>query len=462
MRKLIGNRAFYRQLFTLMLPMMVQSGITNFVNMLDNVMIGAVGTAQMTGVSIANQLFFVMTLCIFGAVSGSGIFSAQYFGCGDYEGVRNTFRFKVLFCGGLTLIGIVIFLLFGESLLALYMRGEQGSVDVGETMHWAKNYMYIMLVGLLPFALVQCYTGTLREGSEPALPMKAGIVAVLVNLSLNYVLIFGKLGAPALGAAGAAIATVIARFTELIFIIFASRDPIRFPYLRGVYRTLRVPAVLAKKFFLKSLPLVCNEVLWAGGLALVNQCYSVYGLDVMAAGNISTTFWNLFAIAYLALGNAVGIILGKMLGANSLQEAREASVRMIATSFGVTVGVGVLYFICANFIPLLYNTEPEIRRLATALMQIAAIAMPFEAITHATYFTLRSGGKMFVTVMFDACFMWGANVLPAFLLSRYTAIGILPLYAIIQFVAVIKAAVGISMVRSGTWIKNLTDTEAKS
>jgi len=455
LRSLIGTKAFYKRLILLMLPIMIQNGITNFVNMLDNIMIGAVGTSEMTGVAITNQLFFVFNLCIFGAVSGAGIFGAQFFGSGDHEGVRHTFRFKLLFGCLLTALGILLFLVCGEPLLRMYMQGEQGVTDAVATMQHAKDYMLIMLIGLIPFTLVQCYSSTLREGGHANLPMIAGLAAVLVNLSVNYILIFGKCGFDAMGVRGAAIGTVVSRFVELLIVAVGTHASPRFSFIKGVYRTLYVPRQLAGQLFIKGLPLMLNETCWAAGVAMINQCYSTRGLDAVAAVNISQTFWNVFAMAYMAVGAAIGIILGQLLGANRLKEARQSSYQMIAFSFAIAVVVAIIYYVCAAVIPMAYNTEPEIRTLATILMRITAIAMPFEALTHASYFTLRSGGKMLITILFDSGFMWGISVLCAFLLSRFTPIPFVALFAIIQAISAAKSIIGLALVKNGFWIKNI-------
>ena len=456
LNKFIGDRAFYRRLILLMLPIMVQNGITNFVNMLDNIMIGTVGTAQMTGVAVSNQLIFVFNLCIFGAVSGAGIFGTQFFGSGDHEGVRHTFRFKFLFCGLITVLGILLFLFYGEPLLNLYMQGDEGVTDAASTLQYARSYLRIMLIGLLPYTIVQCYSSTLRESANPTPPMVAGVAAVLTNLCLNYVLIFGKFGAPALGVDGAAIATVISRFIELgIIVVWAHGDKKSFPFMRGVYSTLYVPRKRVAQLFVNGLPLMINETLWAAGIALVNQCYSMRGLDAVAAGNISQTFWNVFSIAYMAVGNAVGILIGQMLGAGKLKEAKEASTRMISFAFLIAVCIGAVYIFVAQYIPMIYNTEPEIRALATLLMQITALTMPFEALTHASYFTLRSGGRMIITIIFDSGFIWCVNVVLAVFLSRFTTVPFVWMFAAVHFTCVLKAAFGIYLVHKGSWIRNI-------
>ncbi len=455
-KRFIGDKSFYGRLLKLMLPIMIQNGITNFVNMLDNIMIGAVGTAQMTGVGITNQLFFVFNLCIFGAVSGAGIFGAQFFGKNDRNGVHHTFRFKIIFSTLLTLLGIALFVFFGEVLLRQYMQGEEGVTDPVATLGFAKNYMLIMLIGLLPYTIVQCYSSTLRESSNPTLPMTAGIVAVGVNLVLNYILIFGKFGAPAMGVSGAAVATVISRFVELgIVVICSHANNKKYPFMQGVFRSLYVPRRLVGQLLKKGLPLMFNETVWALGVAMVNQAYSTYSLDAVAAVNISQTFWNVFSIAYMAVGAAIGIILGQMLGANQLNEAKESSYKMIAFSFAISLVVAIVYIISAEFIPFAYNTQPEIRRLATRLMQITAIVMPFEALTHASYFTLRSGGKMFITFIFDCGFMWGANVLMAFLLSRFSPLSFVWTFTVIQMITLAKALIGMLLVKKGFWVKNI-------
>ena len=455
-KKLFGDRNFYKRLFVLALPIMIQNGITNFVNMLDNIMIGRVGTLEMNGVAVANQLFFVFNLCIFGAVSGAGIFGTQFHGKGDHEGVRNTFRFKMILCCLLAIAGIGLFFFGGEQLITLYLKGEGSAADIVATLNFGKDYMFVMLIGLLPYTVVQCYSSTLRETGRPMVPMTAGIVAVLVNLVLNWILIFGRFGAPELGVRGAAIATVVSRFAELLIVAVWTRyHAHKNPFIIGAYRSLKVPKKLVGQIAVKGLPLMLNEALWAAGIAVVNQCYSVRGLNVVGAQNISQTFWNVFSIAFMAVGVAVGIILGQMLGAGEEKGAKDAAVKLITFSVLVSMAVGIVYALAAEVIPFAYNTTDEIRQLATRLMQISALAMPLDAFAHASYFTLRSGGKTFITFLFDSGFVWVAHVSTAFLLSRYTAIPILGLYAIIQFSNILKDILGFIFVKKGIWIRNI-------
>ena len=207
MKKFIGDKAFYIKVFMVAVPIIVQNGITNFVGLLDNIMVGRVGTEQMSGVAIVNQLLMIYNLSIFGAISGAGIFGAQFFGCKDHKGVRNIFRFKVYSCLLITLAGMAILHFFGENLILLYLHDEGGGQSLQAALTYGKQYLMVMIFGLLPFGVEQIYTSTLRECGETVVPMKAGVIAVLINGVLNFVLIFGFFGFPALGVIGAALAT---------------------------------------------------------------------------------------------------------------------------------------------------------------------------------------------------------------------------------------------------------------
>ncbi len=222
--KYFGDRKFYGMVLAIAVPIMIQNGITNFVSLLDNLMVGRLATQSMSGVAIANQLLYVFNLAIFGAVSGVGIFGAQFYGHGDVDGMRATVRYKLIAGVVLSAAGIAVFVFGGDFLISCYLRGEGSAADIALTLQEGKRYLMCMMVGLLPYTIAQVYASTLRETGETVLPMLAGLVAVVTNLCLNYVLIFGHLGAPRLGVAGAAIATVISRFVEAaVVMVWAHR-----------------------------------------------------------------------------------------------------------------------------------------------------------------------------------------------------------------------------------------------
>lgn len=456
-KKLIGTRTFYRGLLAVMVPILIQNGITNFISLLDNVMVGQVGTDQMSGVSIVNQLMFVFYLCIFGAISGAGLFGAQFFGKRDHEGVRHTFRFKLIISLGLMAAAIGVFLVWGEPLVSLYLNegGETGSVEM--TMHYAKQYLWLSLIGLVPYTVTQVYSSTLREIGHTVPPMAAGLAGVFVNLVLNYVLIFGHLGAPALGVEGAAIATVISRFAECVLVIlWAHLNPHKCEFIKGVYRSLYVPGVLIKRIMVLGMPLLINEALWSMGQAALLRNYSVYGLATVSAMNISNTVSNTFAVLYMAVGSAIAILLGHLLGAGKIEEARDSARKMIAFSCAMGAVAGVLVMLCAPLFPHLYNTTDEVRRLAMQLMLVVGASTPLHSFAHSTYFTLRSGGKTWITFIFDSGYAWCVSVAVTYALVKWTALPVVAVYAVCNFIDLFKCLGGAYLVGRGGWAKNIT------
>ncbi|MBP5384418.1 MAG: MATE family efflux transporter [Lachnospiraceae bacterium] len=458
MRKLIGNKAFYKQVLAISLPIMLQNGISNFVSMLDNIMVGRVGTEQMSGVSIVNQLIFIFYLCIFGAISGAGIFTAQFYGQKNMKGVRDTFRFKMIICLVITAIAVTILLVFQDPLINLYLHDGSATGDLEATLRYGKDYLWIMMIGLIPFAVEQSYSSTLRETGETVVPMRASIIAVFVNLGLNYILIYGKFGLPALGVQGAAAATIISRFVQVgIVIAWAHSHTDKVPYMKGAYESFRVPLDLVKKIAIMGMPLLINEGLWAAGIATQTQCYSVRGLSVIAALNISSTITNVFNIVFIALGDAVAIIVGQQLGSGDHEKARDTAYKIITFSVTSCVVIGSILFVVGPFFPDIYNTSEEVRTLAGRFIRCAAVCMPLHGYLHSTYFTLRSGGKTIVTFLFDSFFLWVVAVPLAFILTHYTQMHIVWIYLSCLLVESVKVIIGTILLRSGVWMNTIVE-----
>lgn len=458
-KKFIGDKAFYRRVLVIALPIILQNLITNFVSLLDNLMVGQLSTAEISAVTIINNnLLFVFNLCMFGGAAGAGIFTTQFYGSGNHEGVRHTFRFKILVSLALTVLGAALFFFGGDPLIGLYLQGDGDPAIAADTLLYGRQYLRVMLLGLLPFGLTNAYAGTLRECGHPSVPMVAGFVAMIVNLFLNYVLIFGNLGAPAMGVTGAAIATVIARYAEFAVVVcWTHLHPKKCPYITGMYRHFRIPGTLFRSITLRGMPLLANECLWSMGMAVLNQCYSVCGLDVVPALSISTTIYNLASVVFHSLGVTVGIFTGQMLGANRpKQEVRDHNTKLTALCTVSGVVFGAVAVALSGVFPLLYNTTDSVRQLAAWFITISAAAMPLQAYIFPVYFTLRSGGKTLVTFLFDSCSVWVLSIPIAFCLSRFTGLSILVIYALCNATDIIKTGIGYFLIKRGDWINNLT------
>lgn len=456
-KRYVGDKAFYLLVLGVVVPIVVQNGITNFVAMLDNIMVGLIGTEPMSGVAVANQLFSVFNVSLFGAVSGAGIFGAQFFGSQNMEGVRDTFRFKIISCMILTSVVILLLLFKGEFLISLFLHADSSNqASAAATLDYGIRYLRVMLVGLVPYTFTQIYASTLREMGETVSPMRAGLAATVVNTMLNYVLIFGKFGAPCLGVEGAAIATVIARFVECgIIIRWTHKRAEQLRFIKGAYRSMAIPGTLVRKIMLKGAPLIVNEILWSVGMAVMSQCYSTYGLDAVAGINISTTISNVCNVVWLAMGNAVGIMVGQLLGAGDMEEAKDTDRKLIAFSVASCLVLGTILAVMSGIFPQIYNTTDAVKKIAQNVILVEACMMPISAFLHTAYFTLRSGGKTGITFFFDAGFLWIISIPLAMVLSRLSPLPLLATYALCRSVDILKSVIGAVLLKKGVWLQNI-------
>ena len=320
-----------------------------------------------------------------------------------------------------------------------------------------------MLISIIPYSLSAAYATTLRETGKAVVPMAASISAVVINLVLNYLLIFGRLGLPALGVEGAAYATVISRFAELtILIVWTACNKNKCPFIVGAFRSFKIPGYVVKKIAVMGTPLMLNEGFWALAGTVRNQCYSTRGLDAVTSVSISNAVSNLLSEVYFALGLAIAVVIGNMLGAGKIEEAKDADKKLIRLSMTAAAFVGIGLLIIAPFFPKLYNTTEGVFALSAYMICVHGVMTPMYAYANASYFTLRSGGRVFITVLFDSAFMWAVAVPLAFVLSRFTDMGIYPMFAICQGCEILKAVLGFVLLKRGTWARKIvSDNEGE-
>lgn len=461
LNKYIGNKQFYYKVFVIAIPLLIQQLITSFVNMLDNIMVGQTGTLAMSGVSVSNQIVTVFNLAVFGSISAASIFGAQFAGKKDTDGVRNCLRFKLIVEILIACIFIFGFLVFGKNLIGLFMHPEQDDLTtITKTMEYATQYIYIMTIGFIPFALSQCISSSMRECGETRLPMIASLSAVVVNFIGNSILIFGLFGFPALGPAGAAIATVISRFAEMLLsIFFALKNKERFPFYTGLFHHFSIPANLVKSICIKGFPLVCNEIMWSIGTAMITQCYSTRGIDALAAYNISSTITNLFFVSNIAMGDSISIMVGQHLGAGNIEEAVDTDRKLIVCTVMIAICFGISLMLLAPLFPALYQTSDSVRNVAATMLRFGGMTMWISAIYNASYFTLRCGGKTIITFLFDSVGTIFVSFPVAYALAHFTTLPIQYMYLTVTVVDLYKVILGLFLVHKGIWVNNLVAGE---
>ena len=454
LKGLIGDKPFYRRVIAISVPIMVQNGLTNFVNLLDNVMVGSLGTESMSGVSIVNQFVFIFNLLVFGAVSAGGIFTAQYHGLGDTDGVRNTFRFKFLMNLIISVVAIAVFIRFDDELISTFLHSSDGGdeLDLSLTLSEGKKYLKIFLIGLIPYAITQVYASTLRETEETKIPMYASMLALFLNFALNSLFIF----ALDMGVRGAAIATVASRFAELFFMVGITHSKKgKYQFIIGAYRSFKMPKSLIRGIVIRGIPLMANEFLWSLSITLRNQAYSTRGLDAVAAVNISGVIINLINVIYMSLGASIAIIVGERLGSGNIDDAKSTAKKMLAFSVFAAIFSGVIMASVAPFFPRIYETTASARSLATYMTLVTAALIPFFSFSYSAYFAIRTGGRVFLTFILDSGIMWMVIVPLALILSNFTDISIWWLYLVCQGAEVIKLIPGIIILKSGKWARRI-------
>lgn len=457
------RKDLFKRALTLAIPMMIQNGITNAVGLIDNIMVGSLGTEAITAVSVCGQLIFVFNLGIFGAISGPGIYGAQYYGQKNEEGFRSAVRMKFWLAAAVLVVGLLAFIFGGEFLIGLYLKGESADIDPVKTMELAKEYLSVMLWGLPPFAITQVYSSSLRETGASIKPMFAGVASVVVDIVGNALLIFGLLGFPKLEVRGAAIATVLSRFAEFaVILILAYSARKRHTFLNGLFRTLLIPKTQAGQFLKKGMPIFLNELLWAAGTAVLTQIYSARSLDIVAGLNISNALCNLLNVVFIALGNAVGILVGQTLGASEYDKAKKEAFSLMWFTGGISAVLTAALIAMSGVFPQMYDTTELVRGYATNFIIITAAFFPLQGFLNALYFTLRSGGKTLITFLFDSVFTIVFSVSIAYILCEFTVLSIFIVYIIVQALDLIKVVIGSVLIKKGIWISNIVNNPKMS
>lgn len=457
----IKDKEFYRNVAKISLPILAQGTLTYLVGFIDNIMVGQVGTEAMSGVAIGNQLHYVYYNCLMGIVAGGSVFGSQFYGKKDMEGFRESFRFRFLASLILSAFAFILLFLFGESFISLFLHTQNSTVSADITLQYGKRYLTILLLGMAPFAVTQVYASAMKDMGETFMPMIASVAAILANTFLNYLLIFGKMGAPKLGVQGAAIATVISRLIELTIILLAlCIRKNTFQVLRNTFGKHPGSTSLRKKILLKSFPLMINESFWSVGTSIMLQCYSFRGIQVVAGLNIATSIYNIFTVIYTSIGGTVAIMMGQLIGAGKMQEAKTSNKKLFRIAITVSSVFGILLFAAAPFIPQIYATTSTVQNLASQFMRILAICLPISCFTHVAFFTIRAGGKALITFLYDSLNLWVINIPLAYCLTRYTAMPIVHIYFLCQMAQIVKLAAGYILVKKGVWLNNIVQEDS--
>ncbi len=445
----LGTAEFHRALFSLAIPIMLQNLINSSVNMIDTVMIGRLGTAEIAAVGLANNFFFLMNMILFGAVSGGGVFAAQFWGKKDIAGIRKNFGLCLIIVFAIASLFTGVSLFAPRTILSLYSRDPM-VVELGSL------YLRTVAPCFIPFGISFVFTLMMRTIEKVKLSMTATFISLSLNVCLNALLIFGLGPFPELGIRGAAIATVIARFVELLILVTTAYA--RKYAIAGTFRELfAIDARFVSRYFAIAFPVIVNELLWSLGVSMQNLIFARTGTDAFAAFNIVNTLSQLTWVVFIGLGNGCSVLIGKRIG-EGREDAARAYSRYI-TSFAPLMAFCIAFLLLplSRLVPVLFKVEPAVLGTVSSMIMLLALSYPFRAFNMSMVIGVcRAGGDTVFSVFYDLFFMWtfalplGAAASFAFGLPAWAV------YACIASEDVLKVLPGWLRLRSGKWLHNVT------
>jgi len=444
----IGDRAFYREVILIALPIMLQQLITTMMGFADNVMVGQLSAEVLASVTVANKFYMVIQSVLFGITGGICIFISQYYGANDHEKCQGLFVLNMV--SALTIAGIAtaIVVLFPRQLLGIFLTEES-------TIAHGLEYLKYVRFSYIPFAVSLACMTALRSIGLTRAPLVISISSVFTNVGLNYVLIFGKLGFPAMAEGGAALATLISRGIEMalfILLIFRGNE-----YYTASWRELHAMSrTLLRQIAARALPLLANEILWSTGMTTLFWAYSKVHEPYIAALSLVEMSSNIAFVVFGGLGVSISVMIGKRLGAGHFDEARGNARKLVAFACAFSLTTAALMMILAPLVPHLVNVSDEISRMAALMMRIQAAFYIVITINVSCFLIFRAGGDTRSALIIDSGFVWFFTVPIAVLLALVIRPPLPTFYLIIQTCELVKLVVAVRYFRKERWVRNLT------
>ncbi len=448
---MLRDRTYYTTLLRTALPIVSQNFITSSLNVIDVGMIGQLGETAIASVGLANQIFFLLTLMLFGTYSGVGVFTSQLWGKGDRQGIH-----KVLGIG--LMIGLSGSFLF--TLLALLAPQVALGFYSQDPAVIANGSAYLRIVGwcYMIMAVTFAYSSVLRCTGYVRVPMAVSITALSIKTFLNFGLIFGNFGLPALGVQGAAIATVVARVLECTLILSISYLR-RLPPAARIGELLGISRAFLARVLKTSLPVLINETLWSFGVTMYNMVYGHIGTDAIAAVNICASIENLVFVIFMGVSDATGIMIGNRIGAGEEHRAFgfARQTLIMSTTGSILIGLGILA--SSPFILSFYKLTPESLVNAQNILRVVGLAL-WVRVSNMTIIVgvLRAGGDTRFSMVLDAGTVWLVGVPLAVIGGLVLHLPVYIVYLLVMSEEMVKYLVGLWRVRSKRWINNLVQT----
>lgn len=449
-KNMIQDKTFLKKALMIAFPVAMQGMLNTVVNLVDNLMIGNLGATAIASVGLANKIFFVFTLLVFGVVSGSGVLAAQYWGSGDVKNIRKVLGLALMISVSAALLFLIPARMNPTMLMRIFTTSE-ASIQLGAS--------YLVVVALsYPFtAITNTYVAMLRAVNQVKAPVIISCFTILINITFNYILIYGKFGAPALGVVGAAAATLIARTVEataILSVVYIGKTPLacRVRELFGYSKEF------LKQFFVTASPVIANEFIWGLGTTIYSMAYGRMGDDAVASITIATTIQDIVVVLFQGLSAATAVILGNEMGAGKLKRAERYAKNFFILQFMVTVVaalfcVGIRWKIIGLYQPGISDAVAE--DVSRCLIMFACF-MPFKMFNYVNVVgVLRSGGDTGMCLFIDTSGVWLIGIPLAFIGGLWLKQPIYIVYGMVMLEEIYKAVLGYIRYRQKKWLRNL-------
>lgn len=447
-KNLTGDREFNKTLIQLALPIALQNLIMTSLNLVDTVMVGQLGEANIAAVALGNQIFFLISLFLFGVSSGSSVFIAQFWGKRDEASIRKVLGLSLICSICVSFLAMIAILLIPEQILSIFSKDP-------EVIRIGSEYLTTVCFCYIPTSISFCFASTLRSTGQARLPVIASAIALSVNTLLNYILIFGKLGFPVMEAKGAALATVIARLCEM-FMILGAVYAMKLPPAASIKELTGFNREFVTHFFRLTVKVILNEVLWSLGVTMYTVAYGRMGTNILAAVNISSAVEKIAFVLFNGIANACAVMVGNKIGEGEEETAFVYAKRLALLGPLLGVVLGLIVFLSSGVLLSIYNVSEEVYRSSVGILSVFGLMMPIKIFNMINIVgILRSGGDATFSLIIDTTGVWFIAVPLVFIGGLVLQLPLLVVYILVNLEEVYKFLLGIKRFLSGKWINNV-------